>query len=129
MDTNFVGEQPNPNLGNRIRLLRESLKFSQEYVAAKLNVSQQAYSRMENAPMNITIKRMFELATIFGVSLHVILCEGNLKVLQELHATDGKNVTSIQVHGMSENERHLYESRINDLIKQVQILQDLLMKK
>jgi DNA-binding XRE family transcriptional regulator len=39
---------------NKIRMLREGIGLSQEYVAEKLNITQQAYSKMEKNPKNAT---------------------------------------------------------------------------
>jgi transcriptional regulator with XRE-family HTH domain len=42
---------------NKIRMLREGIGLSQEYVAEKLNITQQAYSKMEKNPQNVTLER------------------------------------------------------------------------
>ena len=64
------------NLSLAIRRVRNSLGFSQGYVAKKLKVSQQAYSQMENAPEKITIERLSDICEVFNVDLFTMLNEG-----------------------------------------------------
>lgn len=104
------------------------MKYSQEYIAAKLNISQQAYSRMENAPQNISIKRMYELALVLGVNIHTLVCEEDFHVLQNVHHHNGKQNTAIVLKGLTDTERDLYEDRINELSIQLKLLQDLIQK-
>jgi len=47
-----------------IRSRRDSLRYSQEYMAAKLNLSQHAYSKIECGVTQITVKRLSEIADI-----------------------------------------------------------------
>ncbi len=104
------------------------MKYSQEYIAAKLNISQQAYSRMENAPQNISIQRMYELALVLGVNIHTLVCEEDFHVLQNVQHRNGKQNTAIVLKGLTDTERDLYEDRINELSIQLKLLQDLVQK-
>ncbi|MBE9586687.1 helix-turn-helix transcriptional regulator [Mucilaginibacter sp. JRF] len=45
-------------VANYIRNARLSLEFSQEYMAAKMSISQKVYIRMELGNTDITIKRL-----------------------------------------------------------------------
>ena len=47
-----------------IRTRREYLGYSQEYVSMKLNISQNAYSKMELGKSEMNIKRLFSLADV-----------------------------------------------------------------
>ena len=44
------------NISETIRLIRESKGYSQEYMASQLNITQQAYSRLEKQPETITLR-------------------------------------------------------------------------
>jgi transcriptional regulator with XRE-family HTH domain len=47
-----------------IRNKREYLNYTQEYLAAKLNISQNAYSKIELGYTKITVERLFQIAEI-----------------------------------------------------------------
>jgi transcriptional regulator with XRE-family HTH domain len=46
------------NISETIRLIRESKGYSQDFVASKLYITQQAYSRLEKNPENMTLKSL-----------------------------------------------------------------------
>ncbi|WP_345213151.1 helix-turn-helix transcriptional regulator [Mucilaginibacter gynuensis] len=51
-----------------IRKQRESKNYTQEYLAAKLKISQNAYSKIELGYTKITLERLFQIADVLGVS-------------------------------------------------------------
>jgi len=52
-----------------IRTLREKQGYSQLYVATKLNVSQNAYSKVELGQTKITLDTLFALAEILNLQV------------------------------------------------------------
>lgn len=52
----------------RIKSIRQSLGFSQDYVASQIGISQNAYSRVELGVAKLSIDRMLKIAFILGVS-------------------------------------------------------------
>jgi transcriptional regulator with XRE-family HTH domain len=52
-----------------IRNKREKLNYTQEYLAAKLGISQNAYSKMELGYTKITVERLFQIAEILETDL------------------------------------------------------------
>ncbi len=113
---------------NRIKVLRESLGYSQEYVASQLNITQQALSRIEQNPENATLNRLKELSLILGVSLTSIIGEEDTYILQNFQQQGGQASTVMYMTGISENERKAYENHIKDLKEQLILLSDLLKK-
>lgn len=57
------------NLGENIRIRREELKLSQEYVAEQLGVSRQAVSKWETGQTEPTANNLIRLAEVFEISL------------------------------------------------------------
>ena len=55
------------NVAGNIRKVREYRDYTQDYLAAKLNISQNAYSKIELGYSRITIDRLFEIAQILEV--------------------------------------------------------------
>jgi transcriptional regulator with XRE-family HTH domain len=61
-----------------IRRIREYRNYTQEYLAAKLRISQNAYSKIELSHTRVTIDRLFRIADILGVDPIAILnCDGS----------------------------------------------------
>jgi len=50
-----------------IRRIRESKDYTQDYLAVKLNISQNAYSKIELGYTKITVERLFQIAQILEV--------------------------------------------------------------
>lgn len=53
----------------KIRKIRESKSYSQDYLAAKLGISQNAYSKIELGYSNITISRLIGISEILEMDL------------------------------------------------------------
>ena len=52
-----------------IRKIREFRNYTQDYLAAKLGISQNAYSKIELGYSNITLTRLIEISDILEVDL------------------------------------------------------------
>jgi transcriptional regulator with XRE-family HTH domain len=72
-----------------IRKIREYRDYTQEYLAMKLGISQNAYSKIELAYTRITLERLIQIAQILEVD-SVDLINGNSEDLVQLHTASGK---------------------------------------
>ncbi|MCR8558176.1 helix-turn-helix domain-containing protein [Mucilaginibacter sp. BJC16-A38] len=54
---------------SNIRKIREFRNYTQDYLAAKLDISQNAYSKIELGYSNITLNRLIEISEILEVDL------------------------------------------------------------
>jgi transcriptional regulator with XRE-family HTH domain len=52
-----------------IRSKREYRNYTQEYLAAKLRISQNAYSKIELGYTKITVERLFQIAEVLEFSV------------------------------------------------------------
>lgn len=50
-----------------IRRTRQQLNYSQEYLAAKLNVSQNTYSKIELGNVKLTLDRFFKICHLLEI--------------------------------------------------------------
>jgi transcriptional regulator with XRE-family HTH domain len=116
------------NKANRIKVLRESLGYTQEYVASQLSITQQALSRIEQNPENATLNRLKELSLVLGVSLTSLIGEEDTYILQNFQQQGGQASTVMYMTGIAENERKAYENHIKDLKEQIVLLSNLLKK-
>jgi transcriptional regulator with XRE-family HTH domain len=65
-----------------IRKTREHRNYTQEYLAAKLHISQNAYSKIELGYTRITVDRLFHIADILDVDPIEIISSENSHLLQ-----------------------------------------------
>lgn len=63
----------NIEIANRLLQLRKEHKFSQEDLAAKLNISRQAVSKWERAEASPDTDNLIELSKLYGISLDTLL--------------------------------------------------------
>lgn len=56
-----------------IRNRRLALQYKQEYVAARLGVSQNAYSKLELGRCHLTVQRLIDVCRILEIDVHDIL--------------------------------------------------------
>lgn len=111
-----------------VRLIRESNGFSQEYVASKLDISQQAYSNIEKHPDNASVKRLRQLSQVFSVPVTSLIGETEQYIQQNFQQQGGQAATVIHVQGIPEHERQLYERLVDELKSEIQLLRSLLDK-
>jgi transcriptional regulator with XRE-family HTH domain len=107
---------------NKIRMLREGIGLSQEYVADKLNITQQAYSKMEKNPKNATLERLQQLSEVLGVKVNSIVGDDDMYVQQNFHQQGGNASTVMYVTGLADRERESLLQQISSLQKQVEVL-------
>lgn len=68
---------------NRVKELRKERNIHQEELAAKLNVSQQTISRIENGANSLPADILIDLSEFFNVSIDYILCHSDARHTQE----------------------------------------------
>jgi len=115
---------------NRIKEIREGQGLSQEAVAYQLNISQQAYSRIEKNPDSASLKRLRDLSSVFGVSLNSLVGEEDTYIQQNFQQQGGHASSIVHVHGtMNVVEKEMYEEHIKDLRQQIETLTGIIKSK
>ncbi len=107
---------------NKIRMLREGIGLSQEYVAEKMNITQQAYSKMEKNPQNVTLERLQQLSEVLGVKINSIVGDDDMYIQQNFQQQGGNASTVMYITGLADRERESLVQQINNLQKQVEVL-------
>lgn len=110
------------SISENIRLIRESQGYSQDYVAIKLDITQQAYSAIEKNPERATLIRLREIATVLQVPLVTLLGEDEIIIQQNFHQAGGNAAT---VFKNIANGTEVYEKWIHELKEEVQFLRTL----
>jgi transcriptional regulator with XRE-family HTH domain len=67
-----------------IRKIREFRNYTQEYLAVKLHISQNAYSKIELGYSSITLTRLIQIAEILEVDLADLINTENDELMQKL---------------------------------------------
>ena len=67
-----------------IRKIREFRNYTQEYLAMKLSISQNAYSKIELGYTKITLERLYQIAQILEVDLIQLINAEDTEVVQLL---------------------------------------------
>ena len=124
MENNKKYERP-----STIRVIRESNGLSQEYVASKLEITQQAYSNIEKNPENASIKRLKQISEVLSVPITSLIGESESYIQQNFQQQGGQAATIIHVQGIPEHERMLYERLIEELKSEIALLKSILESK
>ena len=71
------------HIATNIRRIRESKGYTQEYLAMKLGISQNAYSKIELGYTKITLERLFHIAKLIETDIVSLIHENvELPLLQ-----------------------------------------------
>lgn len=105
-----------------MRILREANDYSQEYVASKLKINQNTYSKLELGQSKLTIPRVKQLANLYDVPASVFLSEK----MPVINYNTGKYSRSIISSDIYDNEvpqsTKLFERLISEKDKQIEYL-------
>jgi transcriptional regulator with XRE-family HTH domain len=116
------------SISENIRFIREAKNYSQDFVARKLKLTQQAYSQIENKPENATLARLKQLAEILDVSLIELIGEESAFFQQNYNQQGGQAATQMVFHQDSLDVKAIYESYINQLKDEINFLRDIMGK-
>ncbi|MCZ2299498.1 MAG: helix-turn-helix transcriptional regulator [Chitinophagales bacterium] len=103
-------------VGNKIKIIREIKNYTQEFMASELNISQNAYSRIELNKTKLTTALAEKIADILEVSLADLLSKDN-PIITFSNNTIDKNFGYINNH--YESQKELYENTITLLQKEL----------
>ena len=85
------------SISNKLKNLRESKNYKQNYVASFLGISRQNYSRYENGKRELPLRLLPLLAKLYDVSVDYIL---GLSINKKVH----KNISKKMYNGKDLNE-------------------------
>jgi transcriptional regulator with XRE-family HTH domain len=86
-------------LGDKLKALRTTKKWSQEAIAHELNISLPAYSKIERGITDVSIGRLMQIAKLFNLSVIELLSYGeknsNSTYIKQLDEKD-KEIIKLQ---------------------------------
>ena len=106
-------------LGIRIRKIREFRNYTQTHLADKLNISQNAYSKIENGTSKLTTDRLEELAKILDVPV-----ESMLNGERQIFNFDNSHIEKFYgyIEHLHEENKEIIQTTMNILEQQSQFL-------
>ena len=118
-------------LSAKIRKIRELKGISQEHIAARLGMSQAAYSRLEKDDKQLTFDKLESIAEVLEIDPMKILNFDEQMIFNNSNQAGGTaNLAKIQhYYAYSEKEKELYESQIEELKKEIEFLKELIKNK
>ena len=82
MNMGAISDLKTKTIVSNIRKIREFRNYTQDYLAAKLQISQNAYSKIELGYSSITLSRLISVAEILEVDLADIICPNIEEIIQ-----------------------------------------------
>lgn len=119
-------------LARKIRLLREIHDYTQEYVAGRLDISQNTYSMLEKGETKLTVDRLGKLAELYEMDIADLLKTTEQTIINKVTNNDNSSShhqhQQVTFYSFPEEERKVYLTAIKNLESQVALLQATLEK-
>ena len=108
-------------IGIRIRKMREFRNYTQNYMADKLNLSQNMYSKIENGQAPITTDRLEQIAKTLDVPLENIINKE-----YPIYNIDNKNTGNVygNIGTLHEENKETMQQTINLLKEELHYMKD-----
>lgn len=108
-------------IGNKIRKIRELRGYTEEYLAHRLGMSQNNFSKIELGKVALTLERIDEIAKVLDID-PVKLIEFDDSLIFNNSNQSGGNAANVINQMLSDKLIEQYEKRIQGLEKQVENL-------
>jgi transcriptional regulator with XRE-family HTH domain len=82
-------------VASNIRKIREFRNYTQDYLAAKIGISQNAYSKIELGYSKITLDRLFHIAIILDIESTQLISLDPADLIHILSQTEPQKKSSI----------------------------------
>ena len=107
-------------MDNRVKELRKERRLKQEELAAKINVSQQTISRIENGENSLPADILIQLSNYFHVSIDYILKVSDKRLTQEyqielLHLTENHMDICRMYNALNKRKQNLIHGLLKEM--------------
>lgn len=110
-------------VGNKIRKIRELKGFTQDYMASQLEISQRAYSKLENEEIKLDWQRIQKISTILEIELIDLVSFDDNLVFH--NSTQSGKINTIN-NNFPDELKKSYEDRIKHLEDEIVFLRNLI---
>jgi transcriptional regulator with XRE-family HTH domain len=115
-------------IGKNIRKIRELKGLTQEELADKLNISQNAYSKLERDETEMTLTKLMKIAQHLNTNFLDLIGFDENKLFFNQTSYDSSNGVVFTQNIENTALKQQYEARITDLQKEVTYLRQILEK-
>lgn len=109
-------------IGNKIRVMRESIGMSQEYIATEIGITQPSYARLEKEDDRISITRLIHIAHILKTTVASLIDEQAQKIINQQHS---ENPTAYNVDSIG-TVYHADKEHIQSLKEEIDFLKSII---
>lgn len=115
-------------VGQNIRKIRELKGLSQEFMASKLDISQSAYSDLENNKTQLSTERLSKVAHLLDVSINDVINFSDKNVFKNTFNENSKGFFNVEqvILESFDNERIAYKDQIEHLKNEITFLRGLI---
>lgn len=108
-------------IGQKIRKVRVLRGFSQDYVSNLLNISQAAYSDIENNKSKVNFERIQEIANIFELDINDLISFDENQVFSNTFSENSSVYFSVKkvISETFDKEREVYVDQIKSLKEEI----------
>jgi transcriptional regulator with XRE-family HTH domain len=107
------------NIHERIKAIRLSKNYTQDYVASQMGISQRQYSKIESCEVKIDFDRLKKLSEIFDINLSEMLSDDNKQVN---NFNNNKLITNAVVNNYSQFQVDIQNEMILFLKEEIKML-------
>lgn len=117
------------NIGPKIRKIREIKGYSQEYIASKMSITQNSYSKLERGETNLSIDRLMEICSVLEIELSTLMNFDEKMVFNNCTQNGNFGENNTFVFNAVEKIQELYERIIKAKNEEIETLNKLLNQK
>lgn len=107
------------DLSEKIRLIREEKKLTQNDVAMKLQTERSNYARLEKRGLDITVRQLLDIAHVLGVSVGELLGVETLENLNGRISTQDEKINELMSFVNN------YKEKLNDKNKIIELYNEI----
>lgn len=104
-----------PNVSFKLKALRELNNFSQEYIAQKLEISQAAYSKIENGSTQLSLEHLTKLSELYKLTPNDLLGWNDKWHIGEINNSNGVASQHVVINIYNEERIKAIEKRLDSL--------------
>jgi transcriptional regulator with XRE-family HTH domain len=112
-----------PSIGQKIKKIREIKGYKQEFMAEKLDISQQSYSNIESDKIDVPFSKIENIAEIFQMRVEDIISFDEKFVLNNYGEIKGNQ---IGLNNFPSELKQLYDDKIKLLEDKISYQQEII---
>jgi transcriptional regulator with XRE-family HTH domain len=110
-------------IGQKIKKVRELRNLTQDYIASKIGVTQESYSKIESSRNNVSIQKLEKIAEILEVGLSDLLNFDETRVLLKFENTH--NNAQVGYFNEIESIKQVYEKMLAQKCAEIETLKEI----